>query len=114
MKVICWLAALASVAVSGEFMSWLNDVVPDAGLLTTDFSRVIVVSPVAILVGLVTATGGGKFGAGVTGAASVGVEQATLVVVVLQPVVWVLKLSKLLFTQPPSEIVATAKTNPLT
>ena len=51
-------------------------------------------------------------GAGVT--ATVGVVQATLVEVVVQLVLWVLKLSKLLFTQPPSESVATAKTNPLT
>ena len=88
------------------------------GVWLTELSSTIVVSPVVIPEVLPVFTIGlplGVVGATAAGVImTVGAVQATLIAVVLQPALWLLKLSKVLLTQPLSISEATVKAKPQT
>ena len=116
---ICWSAV--EEIVSGLVINLESAGAPSGGVILTELSRAIVVSPEVRFVLLPVFTIGaplGEVGGGAGGVGGVtiaaGELQNTEVVLTLQPVLRLVKLSNLLFMQPLRATVAIIKANPLT
>ena len=104
--------------VSGLVINLESAGAPSGGVIMTELSRAIVVSPEVSVTLLPVLTIGAPLGevGGVVGGVTTGVGEvhATEVVLVLHPFCKLLKLSNVLFTQPPKASDATTKAIPPT